>query len=114
MKNSCGCTTAQVPNTSNNNKNNNDSNKSGYNHHHHRHDRDCNTSDSNKNNSDNNDLYLADLLRMTDHKLLELQREVEQSQRHAKQYENECVTLKKQVCICVYVRLNVQCFLVMK
>lgn len=102
MKCSCGCTTVHGPNTSNNNKknNNNDSNKSGYNHHHHCHDRDSNSSDSNKNkNGDNNDLYLADLLRMTDHKLLDLQREVEQSQRHARQYENECVTLKKQVCV---------------
>lgn len=34
---------------------------------------------------------------MTDQKLLDLQQEVEQSQRHVKENENQCSTLKKQV-----------------
>lgn len=45
----------------------------------------------------NNDAYLADLLRMTDQKLLDLQQEAERSQRQAKEYENQCSTLRKQV-----------------
>ncbi|XP_042218516.1 centrosomal protein of 135 kDa-like isoform X2 [Homarus americanus] len=52
-------------------------------------------SQSQRNN--NNDAYLADLLRMTDQKLLDLQQEVERSQRHAKENENQCATLKKQI-----------------
>ena len=75
--------------SNNDNIHNNDTNKSGYN-------RDANNKN---NNNNNNDLYLADLLHMTDHKLLELQREVEQSQRHAHHAQDECVSLKKQVCV---------------
>ncbi|XP_042874854.1 golgin subfamily A member 4-like isoform X2 [Penaeus japonicus] len=45
----------------------------------------------------NNDAYLADLLRMTDQKLLDLQQEAERSQRQTKEYENQCSTLRKQV-----------------
>ncbi|KAK7083846.1 hypothetical protein SK128_028621, partial [Halocaridina rubra] len=48
-------------------------------------------------NPNNNDAYLADLLRMTDQKLLDLQQEVERSQRIARENENQCVTLRKQI-----------------
>ncbi|XP_071548097.1 uncharacterized protein [Panulirus ornatus] len=47
--------------------------------------------------NNNNDAYLADLLRMTDQKLLDLQQEVERSQRYAKENENHCSTLKQQI-----------------
>nr|XP_045584865.1 centrosomal protein of 135 kDa-like isoform X2 [Procambarus clarkii] len=49
------------------------------------------------NNNNNNNAYLADLLRMTDQKLLDLQQEVERSQRYAKENENHCTVLKKQI-----------------
>ncbi|XP_068231559.1 centrosomal protein of 135 kDa-like [Palaemon carinicauda] len=45
----------------------------------------------------NNDAYLADLLRMTDQKLQDLQHEVECSRRQAKENENQCNMLKKQI-----------------
>ncbi|XP_069953846.1 centrosomal protein of 135 kDa isoform X2 [Cherax quadricarinatus] len=57
----------------------------------------CAGGQSQSNNNYNNNAYLADLLRMTDQKLLDLQQEVERSQRYAKENENHCTTLKKQI-----------------
>ncbi|KAK4321430.1 hypothetical protein Pmani_007750 [Petrolisthes manimaculis] len=80
----CGREETTRPNNNNNNNNNKD---------------DSNKNDSNKtnNNNNNNDVYLADLLRMTDHKLMELQREAEDSRRQTKLSHEQCTTLKKQI-----------------